>query len=118
MQTHSASDSVTRSETFIFAAALDAYEVTCSRLVTNWLDMNMYVEAGTSIATIRERGVSNPALTVLALQLAIAHAELEAALWQKGCVGMPDAKLTEVRERHASAVQLLRTAALALLRSD
>lgn len=115
MQPSPPSDSVTRVEAFNLAAALDAYELTCSRLVSNWLDMSEYADAGAAIAAIRKYGNSQPTLTILALQLAIAHAELESVLWERGSVGGTEAKLLAVRERHALAVQALRAAATALL---
>jgi hypothetical protein len=106
-----ASTSAVRAEAFSLPAALDAYELTCSRLVTGWLDMGQFADAGHAIAAIRQYGVSNPSLTVLALQLAIAHAELESVLWEKSALGGSEAKLLAVRERHAIAVQALRMAA-------
>ena len=118
MQTYPSPHSDLRSGVFDLAIALDAYEMTCSGLVDEWLDMALYAEAGRSIAAIRQLGVPVPSLSVLTLQLAIAHAELESMLWQRSSVGIAEARVREVRERHAAAVQALRTAAARLLRND
>ena len=117
MQASSPSDSAVRSDAFNIVAALDVYDLTCSRLVANWLDMTLYADAGAAIAAIRQHGVSNPSLTVLALQLAIAHAELESVLWERSALGGSEARLRTVRDRHAMALQALRSAATALLRA-
>ena len=92
---------------FDLAAALDAYEASCRRLLAHPLEAKLYAEFRASIAGIREHGVSTPALTVLALQLAIAHAELESALWQSRA-GHPAVDFDAVRARHATALHALR----------
>jgi hypothetical protein len=115
MQPYSSGDSLTRCEAFNLAAALDAYELTCSRLVSQWMHMELYAQAGAAIAAIREHGVSVPSLTVLTLQLAIAHCELESTLWQKKSVGVSAEQLDEALARHADAAQCLRIAARKIL---
>ena len=115
MQPFPSNDSATRCDAFNLAAALDAYEVVCSQLVRRWQDMDLYAAAGTAIAAIREHGVSVPSLTVLTLQLAIAHCELESTLWQKLGGEVAPERLQAILDRHARAVQELRWAARKLL---
>ena len=115
MQSFSSFDSATRCDAFNLVAALDAYEVICSQLVTGWKDMDLYAHAGTAIAAIREHGVSVPSLTVLTLQLAIAHCEFESILWKKLNVEVTAENLKEVLDRHAHAVQELRFAGRKIL---
>lgn len=104
-------DSLARSEAFALGTALDAYERTCSELVTRWVHMDLYAQAAAAMAAIREHGVSVPPLIVLTLQLAIAHSELESTLWKKSSVAVPPEELDEVLARHAFATHALRVAA-------
>jgi hypothetical protein len=111
-------DSSTRCEAFTLAAALGAFEVTCAKVIETWFDMNLYADAGISIAAIRQHGISNPALAVLALHLAVAHAELQLRLWQQRVAGTPHPNLAEVRDRHANCLLLLQNAALRQWRTE
>lgn len=98
------------------AAALDAYEVTCFQLVNRWKHTGLYAQAGAAIAAIRELGVPAPTLTVLTLQLVIAHGELESVLWRQFTVDeVSPETLQQVVSRHAVALQDLRLAAQKIL---
>lgn len=104
--------SPTRSEAFDLNAALDAYEAACYQLVIQWKHVGLYAQAGAAIESIREYGVSVTPLTVLTLQLVIAHWELESALWRRWTIEqVSDQAFQEILGRHAIAVQDLRLAA-------
>lgn len=115
MHTSLVSDSVLRCDAFSLAADLDAYEVTCSRLLAQCHEMTLNSEVSASIARIRRYGVAVPPLTVLALQLVIAHCELEWTLWQKWSGRVSDKAFQEVKDRHAAAVRALRLGTRRLL---
>lgn len=111
MQDHTFSPTLLRDRASDLLAALAAYELTSTRLVDRWLDMDIYQECSTQIDAIREQGVANPALTVLSLQLVIAHSELVGTMWQNASMGVCGARLQEVKDRHALAINALRSAA-------
>lgn len=111
MQELSSRDFVTALGPSALIPALDAYQVAAVRLVESWLDMEAYADFARQIEPIREHGVAVPGLTVLALQLVIAHAELVSAMWQHSSVGVSPGRMKEVRLRHAIAVQSLRVEA-------
>ncbi|HET8748582.1 MAG TPA: hypothetical protein VFM98_23510 [Ramlibacter sp.] len=114
----SLSESTRRSTSFDLVAAIDAYEDASTRLVARWLDMDLYSDVSRQIDAIRERGVSDPSLTVFSLQLVIAHSELICTMWQNSSVGVSAAKLQEVQARHTLAVRALREAVGHLSRVD
>jgi hypothetical protein len=97
-----------RSSPFDLVTAIDAYEISSTLLVARWLDMELYADVSRQIDAIRERGVSEPSLTVFALQLVIAHSELVSTLWQNASVGVCPTMLKEVQARHAHAIRALR----------
>lgn len=101
-------------DAFDLPAALAAYEGMGARLVESWLDIELYARFSAQIADIRAHAVPLPALTVLALQLAIAHSELVSTMWQNASVGVDAGRIREVVERHAVALDALRTAATTL----
>ena len=107
-----------RVDTFHLVSALDAYAVAATRLVERWFDADAYADVQRRIDTIRDHGVTQPALTVLSLQLVIAHAELVSTLWQNASADVSAAHLQEVRARHAVAVELLRAGSAQLQRSE
>lgn len=109
---------IPRCDAFNLMCALDAYDVASARLVESWLDMAAYTEFNRQIEPIREHGVTIPALTVLSLQLVIAHSELVSTMWQQSSVGVSAARLRDVMARHTVAVNALRVAAARLLRND
>jgi len=77
--------------------------------------MELYANAGTDIATIREYGEMVPGAGVLALLLAITHCELESVLWQVRSVNGPVDGLQAVLDRHRAAVRALRLSATSIL---
>ena len=95
-------------------SALDGYEATSTLLVEHWLDMDLYAQFSSQIEAIRGHVPGIPALTVLSLQLAIAHAELASTLWQNACTGVSAAKMQEARERHRLAIHAFRAVAARL----
>lgn len=111
-------NSILRHGAFHLMSALDAYELGSLRLVETWLDMDVYADVSGQIDAIREHGVTSPALTVLSLQLVIAHSELVSTMWQNSSVGVAPAKVREVTERHTLAIDAVRVAAARLLRND
>jgi hypothetical protein len=118
MHTLSPPDSGIRRDAFNLMSALDAYDLASSQLVERWLDMDLYTEFSKQIDAIRDHGVAVPTLTVLSLELVIAHSELVSTLWQNASVGVPAPKLYEVQARHTAAINMLRAAAAKLLRND
>ena len=118
MQELSSRDFLPRFGAFELIAALDTYHAAAVRLVESWLDMDAYAQFAREIEPIREHGAAVPGLTVLALQLVIAHAELVSALWQHSSVGVSPQRMKEVRLRHALAVQSLRAEATRLAGSQ
>jgi hypothetical protein len=70
------------------------------------------------VDAIREHGASVPVLTVLSLQLVIAHSELVCTMWQNSSVGVSPVKMQEVKARHTDSIHALAAAASKLLRSD
>lgn len=117
MQSPFPSESEVRCGAFNLMAALDAYELASARLVEAWPDPHLYADVTQQIEEIREHGVSNPVLTVLSLQLVIAHSELVSALWQNASEPVAALALQEVRQRHAIALEALRVAAARVLRA-
>lgn len=117
MQPSSFADAV-RVDTFDLVCALDAYGAAATRLVERWFDTETYADCQRQIDAIRDHGVTQPALTVLSLQLVIAHAELVSTLWQSASVDVSAAHLQEVRARHAVAIELLRAGSAQLQRSE
>jgi hypothetical protein len=111
MQDHTLPETPLRHRASGLLAALDTYELTSARLVDRWLDMDIYRDCSTQIDAIREQGVTSPALTVLSLQLVIAHSELVGTMWQNASKGVCEARLQEVKDRHALAINALRSAA-------
>ena len=107
-----------RCDAFNLISALDAYDLASTKLVENWLDMELYAEFSKQIDVIREHGVSVPVLTVLSLQLVIAHSELLCTMWQNSSVGVNPVKLQDVKARHTASVHALAAAAARLLRND
>lgn len=99
-----------RRDPFDLVSALDSYEAATTRLVESWLDMEVYADFSRQIDAIRDHGVPDSSLTVLSLQLVIAHSELVSTLWQHASVGVPAQKMQEVQERHALAIDALRVA--------
>lgn len=118
MQDHLLPHSLARRDAFELLSALDAYELAAERVVRDWFDVHAYADVTRRIEAIRTHGASVPALTVVSLQLVIAHTELLSMLWQNACTGGGVARLAEVQERHAACVASLRAAALRLLRND
>ena len=100
-------------EDFDLLSALDAYETTSTRLVDTWFDVHVASAFSREIDAIRHRTMQIPGLTVLGLQLVIAHCELASTLWQDASVGVSAARLEEVRLRHHLAVGALRAAVIA-----
>ena len=117
MQVHSRPDSALRCSAFDLITALDAYDAASTQLVARWLDMELYEDFSKQLDAIRERGVSAPALTVLSLQLVIAHSELVCLMWQHSSVGVSATKMQEVQARHSHSIDALRAAAARLLRN-
>lgn len=113
MQDHTFPETLLRHSISEMLSALDAYDVASTRLVETWLDMDLYTEFSQQIDDIREQGVAIPTLTVLSLQLVIAHSELVSTMWQNASMGVNAARLQEVKERHTLAVNALRAAAAA-----
>jgi hypothetical protein len=111
MQDHTFSEPLLRSGVANLLSALDTYDVASTRLVESWLDMDVYMVFSKQIDAIRDHGVTLPALTVLSLQLVIAHSELVSTLWQNASTGLCATKLQDVKERHTFAVNALRAAA-------
>ena len=106
---------------FHLAAAVDAYETRLSKLMENWFDATSCAEADAAVGEVRAQGVGLPELSVLALELCVAHAEVLALLWNRGMAnaGTPAASAIEhalAHRRKASAalkgacLQALRTA--------
>lgn len=115
MQGHSLSlpsQSATR-DGFDLLSALATYEATSMRLVDTWCDVHVLSDFGRQVDEIRERVLGMPGLTVLGLQLVIAHCELSSALWQNASVGVSAKTLEEIRYRHQLAVGALRAAVIA-----
>lgn len=115
---HSPSLVSVRSGGFDLVSALDSYEAAGTRLVESWFDIHAYAAFGRQIEGIREHAVPVPALTVLALQLFIAHCELVSTMWQNAAVGVSAAAISEAGRRHAVAVAALRMAAARLPASE
>jgi len=118
LQSPSSFDPLLRSEAAEVLLALLSYEQTGIRLVQTWLDMEVYSEFSRQIDAIRTRGPSVPSLTVPLLHLVIAHSELVCTLWQNASVGGGAARLKEVEERHAQAIEALRASIARMLRND
>lgn len=118
MQSPPVLPSVLRPDAFKLLSALDAYDLTCARMLESWFDMHAYADFARQIDAIREHGVSAPELTVLSLQLVIAHSELVSTLWQDSCVRVNASRMQEVRERHSIAINALRAAAARPLRVE
>lgn len=109
---------VRSADAFNLLSALDAYDDAAARLVETWLDMDLYADFSKQVDAIRAHGVSTPALTVLSLQLVIAHSELVSTMWQNASVGVGEERMREVQQRHALAIAALRTVAVRMLRND
>lgn len=105
-------------DAFDLLSALDAYDVAAQRLVASWLDMEVYSDFSRKVDAIRDHGAAVPALTVLSLQLVIAHSELVSTLWQNASVGVSTEGMRDVQDRHTAAVEALRASATRLLRND
>ena len=75
--------------------------------------MHVVSDFGRQVDAIRERVMAIPGLTVLGLQLVIAHCELSSAMWQNASVGVSVTTLEEIRLRHQLAVGALRAAVIA-----
>ena len=105
-------------DAFNLLSALDAYDLAGQTLVASWLDMEVYADFSAKVDAIREHGATVPALTVLSLQLVIAHSELVSTLWQNASVGVGPERMGEVQARHSEAIESLRAAAVCMLRND
>ena len=92
-------------------SAISAYERASTRVVRTWFDIDDYAECSKLIDVVRDEGVLQPVLAVLALQLYIAHSELISTLWQNAAVGVAAVKMDEVQARHTAAIVALRAAA-------
>lgn len=107
-----------RSDAFDLVSALDTYALCATRLVETWFDMDVYARLGRQIDAIRAHGMAHGGMTVLSLQLVIAHTELLSTMWQHASVGVSAARIEEVQMRHAFAVEALRIAAAGPARGE
>lgn len=114
MRDHPLPLSVFVRDAFQTAVALEAYEAASARLCERCGDPPLYEEVGRLIDSIRQTALPVPGLTVPALKLVIADAELIATVWRHASVGVAPETLQDVRERHAAAVDALRKAVLRL----
>ena len=69
-----------RDERLDLASSLDRYVAASTRLVDTWFDMDLYADFRKQLEAIRQHAMTDPALTVYSLQLAIAHFELVSTL--------------------------------------
>lgn len=97
-----------RRDAFDLASALDGYEATTRRLVETWFDMHVAQAFSRDMERIRERALATPELSLLALQLGIAHCELANALWHRSDVSAE--AMEQALQRHALALATLRAA--------
>lgn len=101
---------------FDLATALDQYEQDVEDLVRAWPDPDRYKRVNESMDKVRTSAAALPRLSVRAVELLIAHAELAQTLWDSVDPRLPtEEAVGPVVEQHRSCVYRLREACLTIM---
>ena len=100
---------------FQLAAALDAYEVTISRLVARPADGELYEEARALMDRMRMYAAGLPPVAVPWVEVMIAHFELTHALWRVQLQGAQDVDIRALHEHLSASLSRLARHCLHLL---
>lgn len=98
------------------ATALDRYEQDVENLVRAWPDPDLYKRVNDSMEKVRASAAALPRLSVQAVELLIAHAELAQGLWDSVDPRLPAQEAVgAVVEQHRACVFRLRETCLTIV---
>jgi hypothetical protein len=99
---------------FQLSAALESYQGHVDALMNPWRDHERYEAVNRRLREVRKLKGALPQLSVAMVEIVIAHVELMEALWDasRRMAGEEMGRLRMLRERHAAAVQSMRTQCL------